>query len=360
VPLTIASVAYPLAAVSEDSVGGAEQVLASLDRALVAAGHSSFVVAAEGSSVSGTLIAVPAEAGSLDRAAQRRAQQATWLAIRQLLDRRHIDLVHLHGIDFMAYLPPPGVPTLATLHLPPTWYPPAAFALTRPDTWLQAVSLSQHRQCPPAHNLLPPITNGVDLQRFRPRYTRSEFALSLGRICPEKGLHCALDAAHDAGVPLLIGGRVYRYDEHRQYFEMELRPRLRPPHRFLGPVGMTRKQQLLRAARCVLIPSLVPETSSLVAMEALASGTPVIAFAAGALAEIVRHGENGFLVSDRHEMACAMRYVDQIDRGICRQSASQQFDGRRTIAAYFDVYERLVRRRFETPYGDHHQEVRIH
>lgn len=352
-PLTVLNVGYPLARVSEDAVGGAEQVLAALDRALVNAGHRSLVVAAAGSKVSGELIPTPLPHGPLDEQAREGAQRATASAIRTGLDRCSVDVVHLHGVDFPRYLPPPGVPVLATLHLPPSWYPAETFAINRAETWLQCVSLAQHRVCPPAGSLLRPIANGVDLQRLHPRYHKRRFALALGRICPEKGMHHALDAAQASGVPLYLAGEIYSYPEHESYFEQELRPRLQPPHRFLGPLRFARKQRILRAARCVLIPSLVPETSSLVAMEALACGTPVIAFRTGALPEIVAHGESGFLVADQREMAEAIRWVERIDPRDCRRAAECRFDVRHMIQAYFDVYQQLSRRSVARQDRDH-------
>lgn len=108
--------------------------------------------------------------------------------------------------------------------------------------------------------------------RLPARHARRNFALCLGRICPEKGFEHALDAARLADIPLLIGGEVFPYPAHRRYFECLIQPRLGPRARFLGPVGWARKRRLLNAARCLLAPSLAAETSSLVAMEAIACG----------------------------------------------------------------------------------------
>jgi glycosyltransferase involved in cell wall biosynthesis len=114
-------------------------------------------------------------------------------------------------------------------------------------------------------------------------------------------------------------------------------------HRFIGHVGVARKRRLLAAARCLLVPSMVPETSSLVAMEALACGTPVIAFPAGALAEVVENGRTGFLVNDEKEMADAIAAVDSIDPEERRRAARERFSSARMVQDYFSFYRRLAR-----------------
>ncbi len=237
--LTVLSVAYPLAAVGLDAVGGAEQVLSNLDRALVAAGHRSIVIAPEGSQVSGTLIPIPRVPSKIDDAARDAAHEAVREAIRTAPFAP--DVIHLHGIDFDAYLPPPGIPVLVTLHLPLTWYSPEALTPQRPDTYLHCVSEAQDRTAPRGIKLLPPIPNGVDLKTFKPCGRKRDFAMLLGRICPEKGVDIALRACRSAGIPLLIGGQVYPYPAHEQYFRQQVEPLLDRCRRFLGPLGLAEK-----------------------------------------------------------------------------------------------------------------------
>lgn len=340
--LTVLSVSYPLARVSPDSTGGAEQVLSALDRALVAAGHRSIVVAPEGSRVAGRLAAIPWREGVLDDGARAAAQSAARDAVARVLAHERVDLVHLHGIDFDRTLPAPGPPVLATLHLPPGWYPPEALRPARPRTFLNCVSAAQHAGCPPSPNLLEPIENGVPVHRLAARHAKRGFALFLGRICPEKGVHLALQAAHRADVPLIVAGELYPYAAHRDYFDADVRPLLDARRRFVGPVGFARKRRLLSAARCLLVPSLAAETSSLVVREAAACGTAVVAFPSGAIADAVVEGRTGCLVADVAAMAEAVRRVGAIDPEACRALARERFDEGTMAARYLALYARLA------------------
>src|SRR4051794_8098622 len=107
--ITVLSVAYPLAPVGMDSVGGAEQVLAALDECLTLQGHHSIVIACEGSAPKGELVAISTPRGPLTDRVRRSAQEECRMAITQVLRRYRVDLVHMHGFDFYAYLPPPGI-----------------------------------------------------------------------------------------------------------------------------------------------------------------------------------------------------------------------------------------------------------
>jgi glycosyltransferase involved in cell wall biosynthesis len=204
--LTILSVAYPFAPVGPDAVGGAEQVLTHLDTALVKAGHRSLVVACAGSRTAGTLFPVQVPTGPIDDTTRADTHARHREAIETVLLRHPVDLIHLHGIDFNKYLPPPGLPALITVHLPPDWYGEQALRSTRPRTWLHGVSASQHKAFPPGVPLLPPIPNGVPVDELAARHAKRDFVLCLGRICPEKGFHLALDAAHRGARPVRGAG----------------------------------------------------------------------------------------------------------------------------------------------------------
>ncbi|HXS92982.1 MAG TPA: glycosyltransferase [Candidatus Limnocylindrales bacterium] len=341
-PLTVLSVAYPFTYVGEDAVGGSEQIITILDRALTEAGHRSLVLATEGSKVRGTLLASPRAKRVLNSAIREQGQRLHKRLIAQTLARNSVDLVHMHTLDFHQYLPPDGTPTLATLHLPPSWYPARIFHLRRAGFYLNCVSASEQKACPPSSLLLPPISNGVDIGRFAPSKAKRTHALALGRVCPEKAFHIAMDAARMAGVDFVLAGEVFPYQHHRDYFEREIVPRLSKRRQFVGPVNFDTKKRLLAEASCLLVTSEVQETSSLVAMEALAAGTPVIAFPAGALPEIVEHGRTGYIVANAREMADAIAAVGEIDRDECKKAARRRFSAKRMVAEYLRAYRRII------------------
>ena len=339
--LTILSVGYAFAPVTADPPGGSEQILATLDRALTAAGHRSIVIAQEGSAVTGELHTTPAPQGRIEDHMWAVSHTMMRELIAAAIQRDRPDVVHLHGLDFGHYLPFEGPPVLVTLHLPLDWYPSEWLRVQRPRTFLQPVSASQAALADPHLALIAPVPNGVDTERFKPGPKRDR-ALVLGRITVEKGFHDALDAAHSAKVPLDVAGVIFPYAEHEHYFASEVAPRLDSERRYLGAVAGEAKAALLRAARCVLIASTAAETSSLVAMEALASGTPVIAYRAGALPDIVEHGVTGWLVDDVAGMADAIRRVGTINPAACRAAAVARFSQTRMIEDYMQLYRRLI------------------
>ena len=340
--LTVLNVAYPLAPVSQATAGGAEQVLLTLDQGLVRAGHRSVVIASAASRVDGLLLPVQMPSRNLTEESKREAWAKFRGALDSALQRFRVDIIHMHGVDFGEYLPDVDVPVVASLHLPLSWYGKNLQALPAHAS-LVCVSHSQAQSALPGMRVTQIIPNGLDLRQFHPTPRKGDYVLCMGRICPEKGLHIAIDAARHAKEKLLIAGNLFDYPEHRQYFEKEVEPRLGAEAAFLGAVGGRRKASLLAGAKCLLIPSLVPETSSLIAMEALASGTPVIAWRSGALPEIVAQRNTGFLVSSVYEMSHAIRRVGSIRASDCRREAEIRFSAEWMIDSYLALYEELAR-----------------
>lgn len=344
--LTVLSVAFPFAPVGPCGVGGAERILAELDAALVAEGHRSLVVACAGSLVAGELFAAPMPERALvsesDRNWHRWRFQA---AIDRALSKHKVDMIHMHGMDFDQHVLPANIPVLVTLHVPCEWHRPEVLEAYAGRVHFQAVSQFQRRSAPKVLGDIPVVENGVELPSIRVDRERDEFALALGRICPEKNVHEALEAGTKAGTPVLIGGHVFPYREHSDYFDDKVQPLLNQEpvtHRFLGALETERRQRLLARAKCLLHPTLAPETSSLVAMEALAVGTPVIAYRSGALPEIIEDGVTGFLVNSMEEMADAIGRVPEIRPEDCRAAAEKRFSRDRMTREYLDLYAAIV------------------
>jgi glycosyltransferase involved in cell wall biosynthesis len=287
---------------------------------------------------------IPAEvpSGVWDEAAKREARRSFKKLLDRTLEAFPVDLVHMHGLDFHDYLPDRGLPVVVTLHLPISWYAAGALCGVGANVSLVSVSESQARMAARGIRIRRVIPNGIDLRGFHPTERKSNYAVALSRVCPEKGTHLAADAAELAGIELIIAGRVFEYPEHRAYFDSMVRPRLNARIRFIGRVGGAGKAALLAGARCLLISSLAPETSSLAAMEAMASGTPVVAFRSGALSEIVSSGRTGFLVDDVEEMAEAIRRADGIDPGVCRSEAERRFSSDCMFTNYLELYRAVT------------------
>jgi glycosyltransferase involved in cell wall biosynthesis len=342
-PLTVVSLAYPFVPVGFDTVGGTEQVVAHLDEMLVRGGHRSIVVACEGSRIAGTLAATPPlpTSGPVDQSTWDWAYEVHRQTLREVLATNDVDVLHLHGVDFHKYLQDSGPATLATLHLPPHNYPDQVWRASRSLQMVSCVSRYSRRQYPPQAPMAL-VTCGVSLDQFHPGPAKEDFIVALGRISPEKGFHLALDAARQAGLPLLLAGRVPPFPEAERYFEEEIRPRLDADRRFLGSVALADRADLLARARCLAVPSLVHETGPLVAMEALASGTPVVAFPVGAVPDNIEHGRTGLLVNGVEEMARAFERAAWLDPRECRRAACKRFAAERMGRDYLELYHALA------------------
>jgi glycosyltransferase involved in cell wall biosynthesis len=341
--VNVALVSYSLGLVGDDAVGGAEVVLARLEAGLVARGHRTTVIAPDGSRVRGELAPGARIPPEIDEAAHRRAHEAHRAAIARVLAQGGLDVVHYHGVDVVEMFPPRSLPVIATLHLPFAFYGDKLRALDRPNVTMVCVSRAQRDELPPELRVRAAVVpNGVDVASYRAGAAKAEHALVLGRICPEKGVHLAIDACRRAGVPLVIAGDVHAYPTHVRYWDEQIAPRLGPGVRWLGAVHGERKRELLAGARVLIVPSLVAETSSLVTMEALASGTPVIAMRRGALPSLIADGETGVLVDDLDGMVAALGAIDRIDPAACRAAAARDLDERVMIERYAALYERAI------------------
>jgi glycosyltransferase involved in cell wall biosynthesis len=188
------------------------------------------------------------------------------------------------------------------------------------------------------------IENGVSIPDKRTIISeKKDNTLCIGRICPEKGYHVAIRASLRAGFTPVLAGRVFSYLDHQKYFDMQIKPFVDTGRcRFIGIVGQEEKLKLFSTARCLLVPSYAQETSSLVTMEAMAFGIPVVAFKSGALNDIVRDRITGFLVDDEDEMVEAIVASAQIDSEVCHSVAKEYYSVERMTSQYLSLYRNLI------------------
>lgn len=172
---------------------------------------------------------------------------------------------------------------------------------------------------------------------------KGDYFVFLGRMAPEKGAHRAIAAAREAGVRLLIAAKMQERAE-RAFFAKHIEPMLGDDVVYLGEVSADEKFELLGRARALVNPIRWAEPFGLVMIEALACGTPVVAFPEGSAPEIVQHGVTGFLGEDVHELAACMRRIDEIDRSTCRLAAEVSYSTERMIEQHIALFERLLAR----------------
>jgi glycosyltransferase involved in cell wall biosynthesis len=172
----------------------------------------------------------------------------------------------------------------------------------------------------------------------------SDYLAFLGRICPEKGLDRAIEIVEKTGRKLKIAAKVDPAD--RDYFSQEIEPLLSLPFiEFVGEIGETEKGEFLGNAAALLFPIDWPEPFGLVMIEAMACGTPVIAFNSGSVPEIIENGVTGFVVSNIEDAASAVESISTINRRKCRETFEQRFSASRMASDYLDIYRWLVSRR---------------
>jgi glycosyltransferase involved in cell wall biosynthesis len=164
----------------------------------------------------------------------------------------------------------------------------------------------------------------------------------LGRISPEKGVDRAIEIASLAGVPLKIAAKVDRADQ--EYFDAKIRPLLNNPLvEYIGEIGYPEKNEFLGNALALLFPINWPEPFGLVMIEAMACGTPVIAYPHGSVPEIIEEGRTGFLVNDVQAAVRAVEQVAKISREECRQRFEERFSATKMAKNYLTVYKNLTR-----------------
>jgi glycosyltransferase involved in cell wall biosynthesis len=358
--MRIAQVAPPFETVPPTRYGGTERVVSTLTEELVRRGHDVTLFASADSQTTARLIP------TVDRALWHRDPpyddfgrfwDDTLRMVWDQIDR--FDVIHSHldhvGFPFARALlsraqkRPMVVTTLhGVLDVPELRPVYGAF----PDVPLVSISHAQRRPAPHA-NWVGNVYHGLDLDQFTCSTRPGSYLAYLGRISPEKGLDVAIRVALRAGMPLKIGAREplpFKNDPNVrrdwEYYEQVIQPLLKEPGiEMIGEVGGAEKQTLLSGAAALLFPIQWPEPFGLVMIEALACGTPVLAFRQGSVPEVVDNGLTGWIVDTEDELVAALDRLGELDRAACRSQLEKRFSAQRMAVAYESVYGRVVDQR---------------
>jgi glycosyltransferase involved in cell wall biosynthesis len=338
--------APPWIAVPPPGYGGVEEVVSVLTEALVRRGHDVTLFCAPGSASSATVVTLLDEThpDEIERSLYEVDHVArAFEAIELAGDGDAFDVIHDHcGFTALAMADRIRTPTVHTLHgqfTPST----AAFYLRHADkAALVGISRAQLESAPPGLGRIAAIPNPLDVAAWPLVERKDDYVLWIGRMTPEKGPHRAIAAARAAGVPLVLAGVIQ--PGQRAFFEREVAPQIDGVRvRFVGEVAGGAKRSLFAHARGLLMPIRWDEPFGMVMVEALACGTPVIAFPEGAARELVVEGQTGFLVDDEQAMAAAIGRLETIAARDCRNWVAKHCDLDVVAAAYERTYRSVVR-----------------
>lgn len=316
-----------------------ERVAHDLTEQLVVMGHEVTLFAAAGSVTTARLIetiVAPLDSGGGDpRLEEERHLSIAMEAARSgAFDVIHSHL-HVHGLIFSRLI---SIPILTTLH--GVAWDPATHPLLLQYAEMPFVSLSDsERRFLPELNYVATIPNGIRTQEI-PVGDGGGYLAFAGRMAPEKAPDLAIATAHAAGLPLRLAGIVE--DRHRNFFEENVLAACTGDVEYLGPLGREDLWRLLGNAHALVMPLRWHEPFGLVAVESLATGTPVIGWRMGALPEIIDDGVSGFLVGDVAEAVRSVGLVGDLDRAACRAMAETRFSDSEMAAGYSKVYQRLA------------------
>lgn len=333
-------VAPPWVAVPPPVYGGTELVVDQLARGLVRAGHE-VVLFATGDST------CPVERRwfhrrALGTTAASELEEPHVVRAHAVLQDLGVDIVHDHTIAGPRRVRDAalGVPVVTTNHGPFTGPMTEHFASLAGHVSLIAISHHQ-RSTAPDIPVAAVIHHGLDVAEFPLGQGDGDYLLFLGRMNADKGAHRAIAVARSAGQRILLAAKMWEPAE-REYFRRSVEPLLGEDAVYVGEVGGAEKLRLLAGATALLNPIGWPEPFGMVMLEALACGTPVLSFAAGAAPEIVEHGRTGFLCSDEEEMRALVDEVRWLDRRECRERVRTLFSTEKMVDAHVALYRRII------------------
>ena len=321
--------------------GGTERVVYYLTEQLVADGHDVTLFASRDSRTAARLAPGAPPALRLSGEEPNRGIWHTLMLERVMASADQFDVIHFHT-DYL-HLPVTrrlSVPHVTTLH--GRLDIPALGPLYAEFDEVPLIAISDSQRTPlPRANWVGTVHHGLPLDLYRPGLGDGGYLVFLGRISPEKRPDLAIRIAREAGMELRIAAKVDAED--RLYFEREIRPLLDEPGvTMVGEVGDSAKGELLSRAVAMLFPIDWPEPFGLVMIEAMACGTPVIAFPRGSVPEVIDHGATGYLVGGLGDAIQAVRRLDTFDRVRCREIFEARFSAPRMARDYLRVYHKVA------------------
>jgi glycosyltransferase involved in cell wall biosynthesis len=338
--MRIALLATPWYRVPPRGYGGIEQVVALLADGLVARGHHVTLVGVSGTGgraqrvVSTYAEPQGARIGSALPEVLHAAR--SWRALLDL----DLDLVHDHSTAGPLLAPGRSCPTVVTAHNDVTGEHGDVLRELAPH--LSVVAISRHqRRLSPDLPWVGTVHNGVDVRRYAFSADKGDHVLFLGRASAAKAPHLAIDAARAAGRRIILAAKCVEEVE-RRYFDAHIAPRLGPDVDWLGEVDSATKRSLLAGAAALVFPITWDEPFGLVMIEAMASGTPVVALRRGSVDEVVEHGVTGWVCDSADELAARLRDLDDLDPGACRRRVKEHFSADAMVERYERVYERVL------------------
>jgi glycosyltransferase involved in cell wall biosynthesis len=345
-PLRIAMLAPPWISVPAPGYGGVESVVSALTEALVARGHDVTLFCAPGSQSTARVVTLLDEArpDEIERSLYEADHVARAFATIDLAPRGgRFDVVHDHcGFTAVAMADRIDTSLVHTLHGSFTASTAAFYAHHGHKAALVGISAAQLACAPAGLHTAAVIPNPIDLRAWPLRERKDDYLLWIGRMTEVKGPHRAIAAARMARVPLILAGVIQ--PGQQAFFDREIAPHIDGDMvRFVGEVGGQSKRSLFANARALLMPIRWEEPFGMVMVEALACGTPVIAFAEGAARELVQHERTGFLVDDEADMADAVSRLASIPPAGCRAWVAEHCDVGVVAHAYERAYQGALR-----------------
>ncbi|MEA2890212.1 MAG: hypothetical protein QOI05_1005 [Bradyrhizobium sp.] len=341
--MRIAQVAPLTEAVPPKLYGGTERIVHWLTEELVALGHDVTLFASGDSQTSAKLDATWPKALRLDGSVRdSNALHIVMLErVRQKCDEEEFDFLHFH-LDYFPFslFSRQPTPFLTTLHGRLDLPEHQPVFTTFSSIPVVSISNAQRRPVPQA-NFIRTIHHGLPDNLLTPRQVTPGYLAVLGRIAPEKGVDRAIRIAIRCGVPLKIAAKVDRSDQ--EYYDEVIRPLMRHPLvDYIGEIGDHEKSDFLSGALGLLVPIDWPEPFGLVMIEAMACGTPVIAYNRGSVPEIIDEGVSGFIVEDEISAVAAVGRLPQVNRGAVRERFEARFTARRMAVDYLAAYRSIM------------------